>query len=100
MAWSGAEAPGGRERGDQSMRTEIISTGAYVPSRVVTNAELSTMMDTSDEWIEQRTGIKERRWVEVPGTGASVLAEHAARQALRNADLKPEDIGAIIFATL
>lgn len=82
------------------MRTEFIATGAYVPSRVVTNAELETLMDTSDEWIQQRTGIQERRWVEVPGTPSSELAEHATRQALSNADMKPEDLDAIIFATL
>lgn len=82
------------------MRTEFISTGAYVPSRVVTNDDLAKIMETSDEWIQQRTGIKERRWVEVPGTPTSELAEHAARQALANADLKPEDLDAIILATL
>jgi 3-oxoacyl-[acyl-carrier-protein] synthase-3 len=82
------------------MRTEFISTGAYVPSRVVTNADLSQWMETSDEWIQQRTGIRERRWVETPGTGCSVLAEHAARDAMQRADLKPEDIDAIVFATL
>jgi 3-oxoacyl-[acyl-carrier-protein] synthase-3 len=82
------------------MRTEFISTGAYVPPRVVTNADLAAMMDTNDEWIQQRTGIKERRWVEVPGTAASDLGVHAAKQALERASLKPEDLDAIIFATL
>lgn len=82
------------------MRTEFIATGAYVPSRVVTNADLTAMMETSDEWIQQRTGIKERRWVEVPGTPASELAEYAARNALENAGMQPEELDAIILATL
>lgn len=82
------------------MRTEFISTGMHVPSRVVTNADLAAMMETSDEWIVQRTGIRERRWVEKPGTGAAALAEPAARQALENAGMKPEDLDAIVFATL
>jgi 3-oxoacyl-[acyl-carrier-protein] synthase-3 len=82
------------------MRTEIISTGAYVPSRVVTNHDLAQMMETSDEWIQQRTGIRERHWVEKPGTGSAELGELAARDALQRADLKPEDVDAILFATL
>jgi 3-oxoacyl-[acyl-carrier-protein] synthase-3 len=83
------------------MRTEFISTGAYVPSRVVTNHELAGMMETSDEWIQQRTGIVERRWVESPGEmSTSWLAEKATRQALENANMKPEDLDAIVLATL
>jgi 3-oxoacyl-[acyl-carrier-protein] synthase-3 len=82
------------------MRTEFISTGAYVPSRVVTNADLSALMETSDEWIQQRTGIRERRWVEKPGTPSSELGEYAARDALARAGLQPEDLDAIVFATL
>ncbi len=83
-----------------TMRMEFISTGMYVPSRVVTNNDLAAIMETSDEWIQQRTGIRERRWVEKPGIGSAEIAEPAARQALENASLKPEDIDAIIFATL
>lgn len=82
------------------MRTEFISTGSYVPSRVVTNQDLEGLMETSDEWIVQRTGIQERRWVEEPGTPASALGEKAARVALERAELKPEDLDAIVFATL
>lgn len=82
------------------MRTEFIATGMYVPSRVVTNDDLAQLMETSDEWIVQRTGIRERRWIEKPGTGAAELGEQAARQALANAGMKPEDLDAIIFATL
>jgi 3-oxoacyl-[acyl-carrier-protein] synthase-3 len=81
-------------------RTEIVSTGMYVPGRVVTNHELATLMETSDEWIVQRTGIRERRWVEKRGTGAGEIAEPAARMALERAGLQPEQLDAIIFATL
>jgi len=48
------------------MRTRIVSTGMYVPPKVVTNKDLESLMDTSDEWIQQRSGIKERRWI-APG---------------------------------
>lgn len=82
------------------MRSEIISTGMYVPSRVVTNDDLAQLMETSDEWIQQRTGIRERRWVEEPGTPSSALGALAAQDALKNAGLEAKDIDAIVFATL
>lgn len=78
--------------------TEFIATGFYVPPRVVTNDELSVLMDTSDEWITQRTGIKERRWVE-PGATCSDLAHRATCVALERAGLKATDLDCIIFAT-
>jgi len=77
----------------------ILGTGRALPSRVVTNAELTTMMDTSEEWIVQRTGIRERRFVD-PGTGASDLGVQAARAAIERAGLLPQDIQFIVFATL
>lgn len=77
----------------------ILGTGRALPPRVVTNAELTTMMDTTDEWIVQRTGIRERRFVE-PGTGASDLGVTAARVAIERAGLTPKDIQFLIFATL
>jgi 3-oxoacyl-[acyl-carrier-protein] synthase-3 len=79
-------------------RTEFIATGFYVPPRVVTNDELSSLMDTSDEWITQRTGIKERHWVE-PGTLCSELAHQATLRALERAGLKATDLDCIVFAT-
>ena len=79
-------------------RTEFIATGFYVPPRVVTNDELSRLMDTTDEWITQRTGIKERHWVE-PGTLCSELAHQATLRALERAGLKPTDLDCIVFAT-
>lgn len=77
----------------------IYGMGHYVPPRVVTNDELSALMETTDEWITQRTGIKQRHWIE-GDVGASELAEHASREALREAGLEPKDIDLILFATL
>ncbi len=76
----------------------ISGTGFYLPPRIVTNDELSTYMDTSDEWIQERTGIKERHYVE-EGEGPSDIAIPAAKQALNMAGLKVSDIDLIIFAT-
>ncbi len=80
-------------------RSKIVGTGFYVPPRVVTNHDLEKLMNTSDEWIQQRTGIKERHYVE-DGVGASDLAYEAAKRALKSAGMKPEDIDFIVFATL
>lgn len=82
------------------MRTEFISTGYYVPSRVLKNDELKQWWDTSDEWITERTGIKQRHWVE-PGTQAgSDLALEATNIALERAGMKAQDIDCIVYATL
>lgn len=80
-------------------RTAIAALGTYVPERVVTNADLTKLMETTDEWIQQRTGIKERHWVN-PGQGASDLAFEATKKALDKAGWKAEDIDAIVYATL
>ncbi len=80
-------------------RAAIAAVGTYVPDRVVTNADLEKWMETSDEWIRQRTGIRERRWVE-PGVGASDLALQATQRALDTAGWKASDIEAIVYATL
>jgi 3-oxoacyl-[acyl-carrier-protein] synthase III len=80
-------------------RAALVAIGTYVPDRVVTNAELTKYMDTSEEWIVQRTGIRERHWVE-PGLGSAEMAHRASRRALDQAGWKPEDIEAIIFASL
>ena len=76
----------------------ISGTGFYLPPRIVTNDELSSYMDTTDEWIQERTGIKERRYVE-KGVGPSDLAISATEQALKAAGLKVSEIDFIIFAT-
>ncbi len=76
----------------------IAGTGAYLPSRILTNAELERLVDTSDEWITSRTGIKERRIAE-EDEFSSDMGSHAAMEALREAKLKPSDIDLIIVAT-
>jgi len=76
----------------------IIGTGMYVPERIVTNDELSTMVDTNDEWIKQRVGIAERRVSTEEWT--SDMAYKAALAALENANCKPEDLDYIITATV
>jgi 3-oxoacyl-[acyl-carrier-protein] synthase-3 len=81
------------------MRTEFISTGIYVPDRVVSNDDLAKLMDTSDEWIRTRTGIEERRWAR-DGQWTSDLALEAAKLALERADMRPGDLDAIVYATL
>jgi 3-oxoacyl-[acyl-carrier-protein] synthase-3 len=80
-------------------RVRITGTGMYVPPEVYTNKDLEKMMDTSDEWIQQRSGIKERRFAK-EGVGASDLAVPAAKAALDMAGLKPTDIDMVIFASL
>ncbi len=80
-------------------RAIISGVGHYVPERVVTNFDLEKIMETTDEWIRERSGIEERRWVE-DGENNIDLAEKASLMALQNANLKPEDIDFIIFATL
>ncbi len=77
----------------------LLGMGHYVPPRVVTNNDLAGLMETTDEWITQRTGIKERHWVD-GNVGASELAEIASRGALAEAGLTPQDIDLILFATL
>ncbi|HEY2805111.1 MAG TPA: beta-ketoacyl-ACP synthase III [Gemmatimonadales bacterium] len=81
------------------MRTEFLGTGFYVPDRVVTNDDLTTLMDTSDEWIRTRTGIRERRWVG-DGKLGSDLALEASKMALARAGLEAKDLDAIIYATV
>jgi len=77
----------------------IIGVGEYLPERILTNADLEKMVDTSDEWIATRTGIKERH-LAAKGEAASDLAFKAAEQALKNAKLKPEDLDLIVVATI
>jgi 3-oxoacyl-[acyl-carrier-protein] synthase III len=79
-------------------RAVIRGVGSYLPERVLTNDELSRLVDTTDEWIVQRTGIQERH-IAAEGETTSMLAEKAARRALDNAGMKPEEIDLIILAT-
>ena len=80
------------------MNSRILGTGAYVPQRVLTNADLERMVETSDTWIVERTGIRERRVVE-PGQACSDLGVEAAQRALIAADVAPSEIDMILLAT-
>lgn len=84
------------------MRTHILGTGMAVPDRVVTNHDLAKLMETSDAWIEQRTGIRERRHVDFDADpmGAAELGARAARMALERAQVDAAEIDCIVFATL
>ena len=77
----------------------IIGTGSFTPERVLTNKDLEKIVDTSDEWITSRTGIKERRIAD-PSTSSSVLATHAANRALESAGLTGADLDQIIVGTV
>jgi 3-oxoacyl-[acyl-carrier-protein] synthase-3 len=81
-------------------RARISGTGMYVPERVVTNEDLTKLMDTSDEWIQQRSGIRERRHVEPGEETPADLALQASRRAIEDAGLAPGDIDCIVLATL
>ena len=76
----------------------IIGWGRYLPDRIVTNDELATMVDTSDEWIYQRTGIRTRH-IAAPHETTATLAFEAAARALTVADLHPSQVELIIVAT-
>ncbi|MGB9438489.1 MAG: beta-ketoacyl-ACP synthase III [Desulfobacterales bacterium] len=82
-------------------QTIIRTSGRYLPPRLVTNDDLSQWMDTSDEWIRQRTGIEQRYWTPAEGgVGSSDLGLEASKIALQRAGWEPEDLDLIIFATL
>jgi len=82
----------------QSFRSVVRGVGACLPDRVLTNADLAKMVDTSDEWIQQRTGIRQRH-IAAPGETTSQLATRAAQEALANAGLTGADIDLILVAT-
>jgi 3-oxoacyl-[acyl-carrier-protein] synthase-3 len=79
-------------------RTVILGTGAAVPKKVLTNQELESMVDTSDEWISTRTGIK-TRYIAEDGESTSTLATEAARRSLEMAGVKPEEVDMIVVGT-
>lgn len=78
--------------------SRIAATGSYLPERVLTNAELERLVDTSDQWIRERTGIRERR-IAAEGETTCDLAERAARRALEAADVAPDQVDLIVFGT-
>lgn len=81
------------------IKAEIIGTGMHVPENIITNYDLEKMMDTSHEWIVQRSGIEERRWVNAE-EGTSDLALKASLRAIENAGIDKNEIDCILFATL
>ncbi|WGK65102.1 3-oxoacyl-ACP synthase III family protein [Croceiramulus getboli] len=81
--------------------SRIAGLGSYVPENVVTNDDLSQLMDTNDAWIQERTGIKERRHIKKgDGNTTSIMGVKAAKIALERAEMTPKDIDMIVFATL
>ncbi|HTH16250.1 MAG TPA: beta-ketoacyl-ACP synthase III [Magnetospirillum sp.] len=80
------------------LRSHIVGCGSYLPARVLTNAELASMVDTSDEWIVERTGIRQRH-IAAEGETTSDLATEAARKALRLAEVNAADVDLVIVAT-
>lgn len=81
------------------IRTKVAGIGSYVPPRVVKNDDLKSLMDTSDEWIRQRTGIEERHWAETSVCNVD-LALAATERALENAKVRKEELDMIVYATL
>src|SRR5690348_5880718 len=77
----------------------IAGTGSYVPEKRLTNDDLSKMVDTNDEWIVQRTGIRERR-IAGPGESTATFATTAARRALAEAGLEPTDLDLVVCGTI
>jgi 3-oxoacyl-[acyl-carrier-protein] synthase-3 len=81
-----------------NLRAQVVGCGAYLPDRIISNRELAERLDTSDEWIRQRTGIGERR-VAAPGELTSDLAYHAAQTALAKAGMSGSDLDLLVLAT-
>jgi 3-oxoacyl-[acyl-carrier-protein] synthase-3 len=82
------------------IRSKIAGIGKYLPENIVTNNDLLQYMDTSDEWIQERTGIKERRYAHRTNETTATMGVEAAKTAIERAGITPQDIDFIIFATL
>ncbi|HSP77880.1 MAG TPA: beta-ketoacyl-ACP synthase III, partial [Myxococcaceae bacterium] len=80
-------------------RSQIIGTGSYAPEKVLTNADLEKLVDTTDAWITERTGIRERR-VAAPDEATSDMAVQAARRALEMAGVRPDELELIVVGTV
>ena len=80
--------------------SKIVGLGHHLPETIITNQYLSTLMDTNDEWIIERTGIKERRWIDYTKDTVGNMAAKAARMALQRAGLTEKDVEFIVFATI
>jgi len=81
-------------------RSKIAGIGKYLPENIVSNKDLTRYMDTSDEWIQERTGIRERRYAHRTGETTTTMAVEASRIAIERAGIQPTDIDFIVFATL
>ena len=82
-------------------QSKIAGLGSYVPDNVVTNDDLSKLMDTNDAWIQERTGIEERRHIKKgDGNSTAIMGVKAAKIALERAKISKDDIELIVFATL
>jgi 3-oxoacyl-[acyl-carrier-protein] synthase-3 len=82
------------------LHSRVVGLGHYVPERVITNEYLSTKMDTSNDWIIERTGIRERRWMDPAKDTVANMAAKASRMALERAGMTEKDIEFIVFATI
>lgn len=83
----------------EKINAVITGVGGYVPDYVLTNEEISRMVDTNDEWIMTRIGVKERRILNEEGLGTSYMARKAAKQLMQKTASNPDDIDAVIVAT-
>ena len=83
-----------------NIRAAITGVGGYVPDYILTNKELETMVETSDEWITSRTGIKERRILKGEGLGVSVMGVEAVKDMISKTKIDPKEIDVVIFATV
>lgn len=97
--YQNARLPPLQSNGDSNVNVRITGTGSALPGKILTNAELETSVDTSDEWITTRTGIKERR-IAADGEYTSTFAAEAGRRALAMAGVQPEEIDLIILGTV
>lgn len=84
----------------EKIRAKISGIGAYVPDYVLTNDELSRMVDTNDEWITTRVGIKERHILKIEGEGSSYMGERAVRQLFEKTGTNPDEIDLVLCATV
>jgi 3-oxoacyl-[acyl-carrier-protein] synthase-3 len=84
---------------NEDVRAAIAGVGSYVPARVLSNLDLEKMVDTTDDWITQRTGIKQRR-IAAPGESTAAMAAQAGRAACQNAGISPAELDLIICATI
>jgi 3-oxoacyl-[acyl-carrier-protein] synthase-3 len=82
------------------IKSKISGVGYYVPENIVKNSDIEEMMDTSDQWIRERTGIQERRWVNDDKLSTSLMGTYASEAAIKDAGIDKNDIDFIIFSTL